>query len=112
VADAVEKDQCCTRYGPGQIFGMLAFDEFVPLALYDPNWHPDLLKLLPGVIRLRALHQADIFDELFELLWRSGELLVILSVARETTVQCWTKVKRSYTRRIHIAGKEEDARPK
>jgi hypothetical protein len=46
-------------------------DEFVPLALHDPDGHTNLRKILRGVVRLRPLHQADIFHEVLELFWCS-----------------------------------------
>ncbi len=67
VAHITKKDELCAWNGAGQIFCVLAFDEFVPLALRDPNGHTYLRKILRGVIRLRPLHQADIFHEVREL---------------------------------------------
>jgi hypothetical protein len=56
VAHTRKKDEGRAWNGPGQIFRVLAFDEFVPLALHDPNGHTYLREILHGVIGLRALH--------------------------------------------------------
>ena len=54
--------------GPGILNARYRMNSSFSPGMHDSNGHMDLRKLLRGVIRLRALHQADIFYELVELI--------------------------------------------
>ena len=70
VAHIVEDNKFGCWNGLGQVFGVFALDEFVMLALCDYDRYADLREILRGIIGLRPLHKADMFNEVFELFWR------------------------------------------
>lgn len=115
MTDAIQEDKLRLGKGPGQIFRMFAFDEFVMVAVRDRDGYSDLREIACGVVGLGPLHQADSLDEavefFWELLWelrpRSRELGVVPCVAREAAVQCGSGFKWLCAARVHVAGKEE-----
>ena len=72
MAHAVEKDEFRVGNASSEIFRVLAFDEFVMLALRDHHRYLDFREVMRGVVRLRPLHQADVFDKALKVFRGSG----------------------------------------
>ena len=69
VAYVFEEDEFSARYRPGHIIRVLGSDKFIVLALHNRDGHGDIRKVVRREVRLRSLHQADIFDKSFKALW-------------------------------------------
>ena len=67
VTDSPEQDQFRVGNAAGEIFGVIEFDEFVALALYDHDGQANLSEIARGVIGLGFHHQADGFDKGLEV---------------------------------------------
>lgn len=110
MAYTVQQNERSIRDAPRQIFRVLTPDEFVMLTVHDQDRHRNLRQIVRGVIGLGPLHEADIFDELSEVVGSSGKLYVIFGVSSKTPVKSRTGLERLHAARIHIACKEKHAR--
>ena len=54
----------------GEIFSVVALDEFIVFAVRDGYRHADLGEVARGIVGFGLLHQADRFGKCLELVWR------------------------------------------
>ena len=102
-------NKVCVRNAPGEILCVLALDEFIILAVDDRDRHADPCQVICRVIGLRSLHECDCFRKFFKLIWRGRELVVVLYMPAEASLDEGTELEFLCATRIHVAREEKYA---